>query len=170
MALTSDNKVYWIIKMPLVFFREIKECRLECPMQNTIEKSPRLTFLQVYYCIHSHVMCLSVWLCVCLLTTCISDACKGQEKKKTSKTQISKSWNNRLLWHVMGLGPETGFSAKATIAFQWATVSSAPLLTFLKMIGTKHKSVEMSVSVKDLLVFKRNSEWLSENLENMQES
>lgn len=70
----------------------------------------------------------------------------------------------------MGLGPETGFSAKATTAFQWATVSSAPLLTFLKMIGTKHRSVEMSASVKDLLVFKRNSEWPSENLENMQES
>lgn len=90
MALTSDNKVYWIIKMPLVFFREIKECRLECPMQNTIEKSPRLTFLQVYYCIHSHVMCLSMWLCVCLLTTCISDACKGQEKKKRVRLRFPK--------------------------------------------------------------------------------
>lgn len=149
-------------------FREVTEWRLECPMQNTTEKSPRLTFLQVYYCIYSHLICLSTWICVCLWNTCISDACKDptpQKRLRFPKVEIIDCCD--LSWV---LRPKTGFSAKATISFQWATVSSAPLLIFLKMIGTKHKSVEMSVSVKDLLVFKRNSEWPSVIFENMQES
>lgn len=169
MALTSDNKVYWIIKMPLVFLERLKNVDLNVQCRTQLKNLQDWHFCKyiiayiVMSCVWVHDYVYVCWPLACQMPV-------KAKKKKTSKTQISKSWNNRLLWPVMGLGPETGFSAKATIAFQWATVSSAPLLTFLKMIGTKHKSVEMSVSVKDLLVFKRNSEWLSENLENMQES